>query len=57
MGLGMAKNLLNKRKHHLIVWNRDASKSVALAQEFPGRVTVAATAKEVVETAQVNKTK
>jgi 3-hydroxyisobutyrate dehydrogenase-like beta-hydroxyacid dehydrogenase len=49
----MAKNLLTKRKHALIVWNRDASKSEALAAEFPGRVTVAATAREVVGTAQV----
>lgn len=49
----MAKNLLTKRKHHLMVWNRDASKAEALAAEFPGRVTVAATAREVVGTAQV----
>jgi len=53
MGLGMAKNLLNKRKHHLIIWNRDTSKSDDLATEFPGRVTVASTPKEVVATAQV----
>ena len=53
MGLGMAKNLLNKRKHHLIVWNRDTSKTQDLAAEFPGRVTVASTPKEVVATAQV----
>ena len=53
MGLGMAKNLLTKRPHHLLVWNRDASKAEALAAEFPGRVTVAATPKEVVSTAQV----
>lgn len=51
----MAKNLLTKRKHTLIVWNRDGAKSEALAAEFPGRVTVAGTAKEVVETAQVRK--
>lgn len=49
MGLGMAKNLLNKRKHYLVVWNRDVSKSEALASEFPGQVTIAATAKDVVE--------
>lgn len=49
----MAKNLLTKRKHHLVVWNRDGSKAEALAAEFPGRVTVAATAREVVSTAQV----
>lgn len=53
MGLGMAKNLLNKRGHTLLVWNRDVSKSEALAAEFPGRVTVATTPKEVVATAQV----
>lgn len=49
----MAKNLLTKRKHHLMVWNRDAAKAQALAAEFPGRVTVAGTAREVVATAQV----
>lgn len=49
----MAKNLLTKRQHHLVVWNRDGAKAQALAAEFPGRVTVAATAKEAVATAQV----
>ena len=49
----MAKNLLTMRKHHLIVWNRDGAKSEALAAEFPGRVTVVGTAREVVATAQV----
>ena len=55
MGLGMAKNLLNKRKHHLLVWNRDVSKSEALASEFPGQVSIAATAREVVQSCAVSR--
>src|SRR6056297_2913511 len=53
MGMGMAKNLLKKREHHLIIWNRDTGKAQDLATAFPGRVTVAHTPKEVVSTAQV----
>lgn len=48
MGTGMAKNLLSKRGHTLVVWNRTTSKVEALKKEFPS-VEIASSPKEVVE--------
>jgi 3-hydroxyisobutyrate dehydrogenase-like beta-hydroxyacid dehydrogenase len=48
MGEGMARNLL-KDGRSLMVWNRSPGKAEALAEEFPGKVAVAATPQEVVE--------
>jgi len=50
MGLGMCHNLV-KAGRSIVVWNRDASKAEALAAEevSKGKVTVVATAREVVE--------
>jgi len=48
MGKGMARNLLAKLPGDYVVWNRSAAASAELAAAFPGKVTVAATAGEVV---------
>lgn len=48
MGAGMARRLLG-RGDDVIVWNRTPVKSEQLKAEFAGRVTVAASPKEVVE--------
>lgn len=47
MGDGMARNLLRDGLP-LVVWNRSVAKSHALAQDYPGLVTVAPTAAAVV---------
>ena len=47
MGIGMVRNLV-KSGRSLLVWNRDASKAEAMKAEFPDKVTVAATAADVI---------
>jgi 3-hydroxyisobutyrate dehydrogenase-like beta-hydroxyacid dehydrogenase len=48
MGKGMARNLITKIPGDYVVWNRSAAASEELAAAFPGKVTIAATAAEVV---------
>eukprot|EP00614_Pseudopedinella_elastica_P003071 CAMPEP_0172585006 /NCGR_PEP_ID=MMETSP1068-20121228/4502_1 /TAXON_ID=35684 /ORGANISM="Pseudopedinella elastica, Strain CCMP716" /LENGTH=607 /DNA_ID=CAMNT_0013379333 /DNA_START=199 /DNA_END=2022 /DNA_ORIENTATION=- len=52
MGEGMAANLL-KAGRKLVVWNRGPEKSAQLAKAYPGLVTVAASAGEVVALSEV----
>mmetsp|Transcript_14707 Transcript_14707/g.24389 ORF Transcript_14707/g.24389 Transcript_14707/m.24389 type:complete len:293 (-) Transcript_14707:1744-2622(-) len=51
MGKGMVRNLLQKSSAPFVVWNRSADACTQLASEFPDRVTVAATPKDVVQAA------
>ena len=53
MGQGMARRLLSEGDYHLVVWNRNSSKSKQLSEEWPGRVTIAATARGVIESAPI----
>jgi len=48
MGKGMVRNLITKLPGEYVVWNRSAGASAELAAAFPGKVTIAATAAEVV---------
>ena len=47
MGGGMARRLLENNTD-LVVWNRTPSVSETLQDEYPGRVTVARSASEVI---------
>lgn len=47
----MVRNLLQKTAVPLVVWNRSVDACEQLVTEFPGRVTVAGTPKEVVQAA------
>ena len=47
----MVRNLLKKTSAPFVVWNRSAEACSQLASEFPDRVTVAATPKDVVSSA------
>jgi 3-hydroxyisobutyrate dehydrogenase-like beta-hydroxyacid dehydrogenase len=47
----MVRNLLRKTSAPLVVWNRSAEACSQLLSEFPDRVTVAATPREVVQAA------
>uniref|UniRef100_A0A7S1UEN4 6-phosphogluconate dehydrogenase NADP-binding domain-containing protein n=1 Tax=Phaeomonas parva TaxID=124430 RepID=A0A7S1UEN4_9STRA len=48
MGAGMA-GVLAKTGRNLVVWNRSPEKSDALSAEFPGQITIAASAADVVK--------
>eukprot|EP00636_Phaeomonas_parva_P001633 CAMPEP_0118872570 /NCGR_PEP_ID=MMETSP1163-20130328/14680_1 /TAXON_ID=124430 /ORGANISM="Phaeomonas parva, Strain CCMP2877" /LENGTH=304 /DNA_ID=CAMNT_0006807771 /DNA_START=170 /DNA_END=1084 /DNA_ORIENTATION=+ len=52
MGAGMARNLL-EGGYDLVVWNRSPGRVEQLAADYPGRVTVAGSAREVCESADV----
>jgi 3-hydroxyisobutyrate dehydrogenase-like beta-hydroxyacid dehydrogenase len=53
MGKGMARNLLSKANASLVVWNRSPAACQELSDAFPGKVTIANTAKEVVERCEI----
>jgi 3-hydroxyisobutyrate dehydrogenase-like beta-hydroxyacid dehydrogenase len=50
-GKGMVRCLLQKTTVPMVVWNRSADACSELLSEFPDRVTVAATPKDVVQAA------
>jgi len=53
MGKGMVKNLVNKQPLPLLIWNRNKVAADEIALQYPGKVEVANTAKEVVERCNV----
>ena len=53
MGKGMARNLLTKANASLVVWNRSPAVCEELSAAFPGKVTIAETAKDVVDRCQI----
>jgi 3-hydroxyisobutyrate dehydrogenase-like beta-hydroxyacid dehydrogenase len=48
MGDGMARRLLSEADSSLVVWNRSPEKSTKLQAEFPGRVEIVSTPKDVI---------
>jgi 3-hydroxyisobutyrate dehydrogenase-like beta-hydroxyacid dehydrogenase len=53
MGKGMARNLLVKGNASLVVWNRSQGASQELIAAFPDKVSMAASAREVVDRCQI----
>lgn len=53
MGKGMVKNLASKLDSKLVIWNRSEEVSREFKSAFPEKITIAATAKEVVQMCDV----